>query len=313
VTGGEVAGSGSARSETVEARAPAKLTLSLEVTGVRPDGYHLLAAEFVTVNLFDTLYIAGGADPEIAGGADPEIAGGADSALTVSYGVGEAGESGRGASTYWPWDPVSVDPDNLVRRALEAVGLRASIRLVKRIPPGAGLGGGSADAAAVLRWAGRNEVELASSLGADVPFCLTGGRARVSGIGEMVEALPHVERTFTLLVPPFGMDTAAVYKTWDELASERDERTERTSTNDLEAPAVRLEPRLLEWKEALAAASGRQPQLAGSGSTWFVEGSVEDAATIDHAGQRWLQVGSERGLLAEVTTTPSLDAGGRSA
>ncbi len=163
----------------------------------------------------------------------------------------------------------------------------------------------------MLRWAGRTDLELAASLGADVPFCLTGGRARVSGIGEMVEPLPHVERTFSLLVPPFGMDTAAVYKTWDELASERP-RAEPASTNDLEAPAVRLEPKLLEWKEALAAASGRHPQLAGSGSTWFVEGPVEGIPTIQHAGGRWLQVGSERGLLAEVTTTPRLDAGGRS-
>ena len=308
--GREVAGTGSVESATVEVRAPAKLTLSLEVTGVRPDGYHLLAAEFVTVNLFDTLYIAGGADP----------------GLTVSYGTGgetgETGESDQGGAAEqggpadqepdWPWDPVSVDPDNLVRRALEAVGVRASIRLVKRIPPGAGLGGGSADAATVLRWAGRTDVELAASLGADVPFCLVGGRARVSGIGEMVEPLPHVERTFTLLVPPFGMDTAAVYKTWDEFASERHRGSEPASTNDLEAPAVRLEPRLLEWKEALAAASGRHPQLAGSGSTWFVEGPVEEVPTIHHAGGRWLQVGSERGLLAEVTTTPRLDAGGRS-
>lgn len=299
VTGGKATGVGSVEPATVEVEAPAKLTLSLEVTGVRPDGYHLLDAEFVTVNLFDTLYIAGGDVP----------------GLTVSYGAGESGASESDAADEepdWPWEPVSVDRDNLVRRALEAVGARASIRLVKRIPPGAGLGGGSADAAAVLRWAGWTEVELAASLGADVPFCLTGGRARVSGIGEIVEPLEHDERTFTLLVPPFGMDTAAVYKTWDELTSERNMGKEPASTNDLEAPAVRLEPRLLEWKEALAAASGRQPQLAGSGSTWFVEGPVEEVPTTRYPGGRWLEVGSERGLLAEVMTTPRQGAGVRS-
>ena len=111
-----------------------------------------------------------------------------------------------------------------------------------------------------------------------------GAAARVSGIGEMVEPLPHLERTFSLLVPPFGMDTSAVYKTWDELASERHGGSEPASTNDLEAAAVRLEPRLLEWKEALAAASGRHPQLAGSGSTWFVEGPVAEIPTIQQAG-----------------------------
>ena len=75
-------------------------------------------------------------------------------------------------------------------RALAAVGRRAHVRLDKRIPVGAGLGGGSADAAAVLRWAGCDDLAVAASLGADVPFCLVGGRARVTGIGEVVEPLP---------------------------------------------------------------------------------------------------------------------------
>ncbi len=67
---------------------------------------------------------------------------------------------------------------------------RPTVRLTKRIPPGAGLGGGSADAAAVLRWAGVvDDVALAARLGADVPFCVRGGRARVTGIGEVLEPL----------------------------------------------------------------------------------------------------------------------------
>ena len=64
------------------------------------------------------------------------------------------------------------------------------MRLEKRIPSGAGLGGGSADAAAVLRWAGVTDLEVAARLGADVPFCLVGGRARVTGVGEAVAPLP---------------------------------------------------------------------------------------------------------------------------
>jgi 4-diphosphocytidyl-2-C-methyl-D-erythritol kinase len=134
----------------------------------------------------------------------------------------------------------------------------------------------------------------------------------VRGIGEIVEPLPHEDRAFTLLVPPFGMDTAAVYKTWDELSSARRVRPTPGSTNDLEGPAIALEPRLLEWKEALAAATGRRPQLAGSGSTWFVEGSIGETPARNRAGARWLQVGAERGLLVVVTTTPGRDAeGGR--
>ena len=73
-------------------------------------------------------------------------------------------------------------------RALDACGRRAAVRLTKRIPVGGGLGGGSADAAAVLRWAGCADVSVAADLGADVPFCVAGGRARVEGIGERVDA-----------------------------------------------------------------------------------------------------------------------------
>ncbi len=285
-----MSGIGAEGSGAVRIEAPAKLTLSLRVTGVRPDGYHLLDAEFVTVDLFDTMYMAGGAE---------------HAELTVSYDVG-------GEHPDWPWPLVPVGRDNLAVRALEAVDRTVAVRLVKRIPPGAGLGGGSADAAAVLRWAGRTDPALAASLGADVPFCVGGGRARVRGIGELVDPLPYEERTFTLLVPPFGMDTAAVYKAWDEFAAERGARTERGARNGLEVAAVALEPRLLEWKGALATASGRQPQLAGSGSTWFVEGSLAAATDDDRAGRRWLELGAERGLLVEVTTTPRHDdAGGR--
>ena len=119
--------------------------------------------------------------------------------------------------------------------ALRAAGRTAQVRLVKRIPAGAGLGGGSADAAAVLRWAGVDDLAVAASVGADVAFCLRGGRARVRGIGEVVEPLPFEDRTFTLLTPPFGCSTRAVYRAWDELR-----RTgRRDGANDLEAGGPR--------------------------------------------------------------------------
>ena len=102
-------------------------------------------------------------------------------------------------------------------RALRAVGRRAHVRLEKHIPVGGGLGGGSSDAAAVLRWAGVDDLAVAAGLGADVPFCVRGGRARVTGIGEVLDPLPFVARTFTLVVPPFGCSTPAVYHQWDAL------------------------------------------------------------------------------------------------
>lgn len=160
-------------------------------------------------------------------------------------------------------------PDDLVSRALVAVGRHEGVRVQveKRIPVGAGLGGGSADAAAVLRWAGCNDMAVAVGLGADVPFCLVGGRARVRGIGEVVEPLDFVDRTFTLLTPPFPVSTPLVYRTWDEMGGPT-----AAGVNDLEPAALRLEPRLARWRDLLGDAAGQTPSLAGSGGTWFVEG-----------------------------------------
>ena len=147
----------------------------------------------------------------------------------------------------------------------------AHVRLEKRIPVAAGLGGGSADAAAVLRWAGCDDLLLAASLGADVPFCLVGGRARVTGIGEIVEPLPFEAREFTLLTPPLPVDTSAVYRRWDELGGPTAD-----GPNDLEPAALAVAPGLAVWRDRLGDATGQTPQLAGSGSTWFVAGAFPD-------------------------------------
>ena len=155
--------------------------------------------------------------------------------------------------------------ENLVERALAACGRRAGVRLTKRIPLGGGLGGGSADAAAVLRWAGCADPDVAVRLGADVPFCLVGGRALVEGVGERVTPLPFEPAGFLLLLPPFGVDTARVYRAWDE--DPRDD-----GPNALTAAALAVEPRLAAWRDALGEWTGSEPVLAGSGSTWFVEG-----------------------------------------
>jgi 4-diphosphocytidyl-2-C-methyl-D-erythritol kinase len=170
---------------------------------------------------------------------------------------------------------VPAGEDNLVRRALRAVGRDAHVRLVKRIPAGGGLGGGSADAAAVLRWAGNDDVALAATLGADVPFCLRGGRARVSGIGDRLDPLPFVARTFTLLTPPFGCSTVAVYRAWDALGGPT-----AGGPNDLEPAALTVEPGLARWRDRLGEATGQTPALAGSGSTWYVEGAYPGAGRL---------------------------------
>jgi 4-diphosphocytidyl-2-C-methyl-D-erythritol kinase len=244
--------------------APAKLTLSLRVTGVRADGYHLLDAEIVSLDLADELTFSEGSGFEIVD-AGP----GADvSSVPTPPAAGDGGlKPGVPAAPGLP-PGVPAGDDNLVRRALRAVGREAHIRLVKRIPAGGGLGGGSADAAAVLRWAGVANVPLAATLGADVPFCLRGGRTRVSGIGDRLDPLPFVERTFTLVTPPFGCSTVAVYRAWDALGGPT-----AAGPNDLEPAALSVEPGLARWRDRLGNATGQAPVLAGSGSTWYVEGA----------------------------------------
>ena len=223
--------------------APAKLTRSLQITGVRADGFHLLDAEMVTIDLLDEI----------------ELSPSGGELVVVHADTGEHLDLGP-------------PEQNLARRALLAVDRDRGITVRKRIPAGAGLGGGSADAAAVLRWAGwtgtPDECERAARLGADVPFCLVGGRARVTGIGEIVDPLPFLPLELTLVLPPFGCSTPAVYRRWDDLGGPTGD-----GPNDLEVAALAVEPRLAEWRDRLGDATGRDPVLAGSGSTWFVEGA----------------------------------------
>ena len=215
--------------------APAKLTVSLNITGVREDGYHLIDAEMVSLDLCDVVELGDGDSLEI---------------------VGPQSAQGLGA-----------EQDNLVRRALELCGRTAAVRLHKHIPAGAGLGGGSSDAAAVLRWAGYTDPKKAAGIGADVAFCLHGGRARVTGIGELVDPLPFVERAVTLLIPPVHCSTTDIYAEWDRLGGPVGD-----NGNDLEPAALAVAPELRRWRDQLGDASGQRPRLAGSGSTWWVDG-----------------------------------------
>lgn len=253
--------------------APAKLTVALSITGVRADGYHLLDAEMVTVDLCDRLEFRAGQGVEVV----DEVTGGAGIADL------DGGEA------------------NLVTRALALCDRQAAaVRLVKRIPVGAGLGGGSADAAAVLRWAGRRDLSLAARLGADVPFCLIGGRARVTGVGEEVTPLGFEERRYLLLLPPLSVDTAAAYRAWDAGARGAPD----AASNDLEAAALVVAPALAAWRRALAEATGARPRLAGSGSAFFVEDDDGDLAV--RLGHRLeLGGGAEWAPVVSVRTVPA--------
>lgn len=226
--------------------APAKLTLSLRVVGVRDDGYHLIDAVMTTLDLHDEISLT-------------SIASETELTFVGPFAAG-----------------IPTDSTNLVARALRMAGRSARVEVVKNIPHGGGLGGGSADAAAVLRWAGFDDLVAASRLGADIPFCMVGGRARVRGIGESIQPLSPESATYTLVIPPLSVSTPAVYRMWDELGGPRCER--ETNPNDLEDAALAVEPALRDWRDRIRDASGTDPVLAGSGATWFVKGRHEGLA-----------------------------------
>ena len=246
-TGPRVAGSAvSSHLAVVEVTAPAKLTLGLRVIGVRGDGYHLIDAEMVSLAWADTLTIT---------------------------------PDGTGLSADGPFAAgMPLDDSNLVSKALRLAGVGAAVHLHKSIPHGGGLGGGSSDAAAVLRWAGYDDVQAAAQLGADVSFCLVGGRARVRGIGELVEPLEQRPLDITLVVPPLVVSTPAVYRAWDELGGPR-----AHGPNDLEPAALLVQPLLARWRDRITEATGVAPTLAGSGAAWFLVGHHSLAAALPEA------------------------------
>lgn len=243
--------------------AAAKLNLSLDITGRRPDGYHELRSVMQALSLGDVVEVEPARQTSVAA---------TDAALPC-------------------------DESNLAWRAYELMrgefGLDAglAIRLEKHIPLGGGLAGGSTDAAQVLLAV--NELfqlelpperlqKLASRLGADVPFCLAGGTALAEGVGERLRQLaPCPELRLVLVNPGFAVPTPAVYRQYDELMPEPTAYTDgvlralfsgspaeiaAAAGNALEPPAVQLYPALAKSQAELAEL-GLRPLLCGSGAT----------------------------------------------
>lgn len=225
--------------------APAKLTWFLEITAQRSDGYHLLRSEMVSLALADVITFSEGSGVHYSG----DVAG---------------------------LDELNASTDTLIHRALRAVDREAHVEVHKVIPLGGGLGGGSSNAAAVLRWAKVTDPEVAVTLGGDVPFCVAGGRALVTGIGEIVAPLSGHPTPVTLFLPDFGVNTAMCYRAFDEMVRDGWRPSGR---NHLLDPACRVEPRLGELVEYLSVEVGN-PVLAGSGSTVFVEGHLGMSNTL---------------------------------
>lgn len=249
---------------TVLWRAPVKLNLALRVLGRRADGFHELDSIVAKVTLYDDLLFSRREDGRIG--------------LTCSADCGPAER-------------------NLVVRAAEGLRRRAGVEagahvtLIKRIPLGAGLGGGSSDAATTLRalndlWGLRlptaDLVDLAGRIGSDVPLFLGPPAARIGGRGQRIQ--PIEVRPFSALLhtPDFSCDTAGVYTAYDALphapgAGPIDAAAFARSpsawadhcVNDLRPAAERVCPALPEIADALAAAAGLAVHLTGSGSALF--------------------------------------------
>jgi 4-diphosphocytidyl-2-C-methyl-D-erythritol kinase len=229
--------------------APAKLNLSLSVTGRRADGYHELASVFVLLDLADRLLLLPGAPGLRIEGSD-EIP------------PGRANLAWRGLVA-----GLGAEPDF------------ACLALEKVIPVAAGMGGGSSDAGAAWRlgrrWSGGDEKPqpaLLAEIGADVPFFVAQAPvAYVTGIGERVELLPQPRPRphVVLAIPPFRLSTRAVFaelrrSDW----SAAPPRTVDPGHNDLLAAALRLRPELDDLLRLMREA-GADPHLTGSGPTLF--------------------------------------------
>jgi 4-diphosphocytidyl-2-C-methyl-D-erythritol kinase len=252
----------------VRIRAPAKINLWLRVLGELPDGYHLVDTLIVPVTLYDEIRIARRTSPGLEVVCDdPRVPSGP---ANLAY---------RAAA-------------KLLRRAGRREPIR--IRIRKRIPVGAGLGGGSSDAAAALlglnRILGlnlprRELAKIGAEIGADVPFFVYGRPARVRGKGERITALRSFPRLWVVIVyPGFAVSTAWAYRrlkldltkgagntsiTVSLRSLRRKSGLGGVLVNDLEAVTVRRYPEIGRYKERLMAAGAQGALMSGSGSSVF--------------------------------------------
>lgn len=254
---------------------PAKINLFLAITGKRADGYHDLCSLMCCVGLYDTV------------------------SLTIG---------GRDLSVACDHPDVPEDETNLAYRAAslfcstQTITDGVKIHIQKNIPVGAGLGGGSSNAAAVLSGLNRyygnplsseELVEMALAIGADVPFFMFGKPAIATGIGERLEAYPALASFPVLLVNPgFSVPTSAVYKNLN-LGLTRCEKklndlnfkvqgfdVDRHLCNDLELVTASMYPEIGAIKKALLSQGARGVLMSGSGPTVFGIYADRDQARI---------------------------------
>jgi 4-diphosphocytidyl-2-C-methyl-D-erythritol kinase len=252
----------------MQVKARAKINLSLDVLGMRPDGYHEILTVMQALELHDVLEIEQtGEDCIRVDCSDPEV------------------PPGSGNLVYRAAD--------LLRREYGCIQ-GANIFINKNIPVAAGLAGGSTDAAAALKalnrlWGlnagGKELLGLGELLGSDVPFCLLGKTALAGGKGEVLTPLPSFSgRGVVLVMPPFGVSTASIYKLYDSFpagpavnvsavvkAVESGDflAVARMMGNALEKVTASKHPKIMEIKNGLINAGAAGALMSGSGPAVF--------------------------------------------
>ena len=256
--------------DTSTKRAYAKLNLTLGVLYKRADGYHALDSIMQTIDLFDTVTVERARDIVVT-----------STGMLLPY-------------------------DNTVRRAAELyralTGRSVQIRVIKRIPAEAGLGGGSADAAATLNALQelygevdeKTLLEIAAKVGADVPFCLKGGTQRAEGIGEVLTPVRGMKLHLVVAKPAEGVSTKKLFsllklprmmpETTAALKALSDGNLDALCPllyNALEEPAIELVPEIGRIKSDLLALGAKAACMSGSGSAVF--GVFADKAAAEQA------------------------------
>ena len=259
-------------------KAYGKVNISLDIVGIREDGYHLLDMIMVPVNIYDTLEMV------------------------------KAEETTFTSNTDLPYDS-----GNLIYKAVElmkkefSISSNYRIKLIKRIPQQAGMAGGSADAAAVLRLINRLEklnlsnqqlADLGVRLGADVPFCVYQKPARVQGIGEKIRLLDLKQTYGIVIVKPFeGVSTREAFRLADSsecVHPDMDEVERRFLNHDdpqsvmgnsLEASAISLVEQISEVKQEMKKAGFASPLMTGSGSAVFA--LLDGAEKVRKLPENW--------------------------
>jgi 4-diphosphocytidyl-2-C-methyl-D-erythritol kinase len=293
-----------ASASAVEVWTPAKLNLFLEVLGRRDDGFHAIETLMMPISLGDTLFFQ--AAGEVDGAAEVRdsrsdivlSAHWAGSLLLPKHGVTSHSTASDPSTQGVDQQTIPQGVDNIVVRAVELLRRRAgidsgaTIRLVKRIPLAAGLGGGSSNAAAALQaanlawglgYSARQLAPLAAELGSDVPFFLAGSPAVCRGRGEQVEPIEQLGAWhFVMARPPLGLSTAEVYRHCEPAQTPRNAASlvkamregrwanaGRLLHNQLQPAAERLCPSIVQLREEFARLGLVGHQMSGSGTSYF--------------------------------------------